>query len=118
MIPVTVSSSGSPVSWVPYGTESMMFDLDKGSWLILDKTVEEEHIMSLFAPCPWTLFEAAEQGLRNINLRKRPPPAITLGVHRDTLVLSLVLGRTPPNTTLLEAAMQSLMRLLEVCLRS
>lgn len=113
-----MSSSGSPLSWTPYDTESMMFDLDKGRWLILDKTVKDEHIMSLFAPCPWTLFEAAEQGLRNISLHKRPAPAITLGVHRDTLVLSLALGSAPPNATQLEAAIQSLIRFLEVCLRS
>lgn len=116
-----MSSSGSAageVSWIPYGTESMMLNLENGRWLMLDKTVEEEHIMSLFAPCPWTLFEAAEQGLRNISLRKRPAPAIALGVHRDALVLSMNLGRNPPNTTLLDAAMQSLLRFLEVCLRS
>lgn len=113
-----MSSSGNPLSWVPYGTESMTFDLDNGRWLTLDKTVDEEHIMSLFTPCPWTLFEAAEQGLRNISLRKRPAPAIALGVHRDALVLSTTLGRNPPNTAVLEAAMLSLMRFLEICLRS
>lgn len=111
-------SSGSSPGWTENGTDSAMLDLGNERWLVLDKTEEDVHILSLFATCPWTLFEAAEQGLRNISLRKRPAPAIVLGVHRDALVLTMPLGRNLPDKTQLDTATQSLMRFLEVCLRS
>lgn len=118
MNPESASSSGNSAGWAPYGTNSAMLDLGNERWLVLDRTAEEAHIMSLFAACPWTLFEAAEQGLRNISLRKRPAPTIVLGVHRDALVLTMLLGRNTPDKTQLDTAMQTLMRFLEVCLRS
>lgn len=98
------------------GVDSITLSLNEDRWLTIDQLGNEGYIISLFSNCRWNLYEAAERGLRRINLRESPGPALALATYQNALIVSLRLQshRLDPGTV--EASAITLVRFSDLCI--
>ncbi len=98
------------------GGESITLSLNDDRWLTIDKLEHDGYIISLFSNCRWNLYEAAERGLRRINLRESPSPALALGTYQNALIVSLRLQSHRLDSFIAETSIMTLIRFSDSCI--